>query len=195
MIKPCAPNSKTRAIEKDQASGPRAVSKLMPVVYDELRKLARHYLRRERAGQSLQATALVNEAYLRLKRDKRQPWQNRTHFLAIAANSMRQILVERARARKAAKRGGEQIRITLDEAVAAGGEREIDLLALDEALTRLAVIDPEEARIIELRFFAGLSIEEAAEALGISSATVKRGWNMARAWLKREMQGESQREV
>lgn len=167
----------------------------MPAVYDELRKLARHYLRRERAGQSLQATALVNEAYLRLKRDKRQPWQNRTHFLAIAANSMRQILVERARARKAAKRGGEQIRITLDEAVAAGGEREIDLMALDEALTRLAVIDPEAARIIELRFFAGLSIEEAAESLGISPATVKRGWNMARAWLKREMQEESRREI
>jgi RNA polymerase sigma factor (TIGR02999 family) len=195
MIKPCTTNSKTRAIEKDQAADPKAVSKLMPVVYDELRKLARHYLRRERAGQSLQATALVNEAYLRLKRDKRQPWQNRTHFLAIAANSMRQILVERARARKAAKRGGEQIRITLDEAVAAGGERELDLLALDEALTRLAVIDPEVARIIELRFFAGLSIEEAAEALAISPATVKRGWNMARAWLKREMQGESRREV
>jgi RNA polymerase sigma factor (TIGR02999 family) len=167
----------------------------MPAVYDELRKLARHYLRRERAGQSLQATALVNEAYLRLKRDKRQPWQNRTHFLAIAANSMRQILVERARARKAAKRGGEQIRITLDEAVAAGGEREIDLMALDEALTRLAVIDPEAARIIELRFFAGLSIEEAAESLGISPATVKRGWTMARAWLKREMQEESRREI
>jgi RNA polymerase sigma-70 factor (ECF subfamily) len=167
----------------------------MPAVYDELRKLARHYLRRERAGQSLQATALVNEAYLRLKRDKRQPWQNRTHFLAIAANSMRQILVERARARKAAKRGGEQIRITLDEAVAAGGEREIDLMALDEALTRLAVIDPEAARIIELRFFAGLSIEEAAESLGISPATVKRGWSMARAWLKREMQEESRRGI
>ena len=162
----------------------------MPAVYDELRRLARHYLRRERPGQSLQATALVNEAYLRLKKDKRQPWQDRTHFLAIAATSMRQILVERARARNAAKRGGAQIRITLDEAVAAGGEKSIDFLALDEALTRLSAMDPEPARIVELRFFAGLSIEESAEALEISPATVKRGWSMAKAWLKREMREE-----
>lgn len=169
---------------------PKAVSKLMPAVYDELRRLARHYLRRERPGQSLQATALVNEAYLRLKKDKRQAWQNRTHFFAIAATSMRQILVERARARNAAKRGGSQMRITLDEAVAAGREKSIDLLALDEALTRLAVMDPEQARIVELRFFGGLSIEETAEAMGISPATVKRSWSMAKAWLKREMQGE-----
>lgn len=160
----------------------------MPAVYDELRRLARHYLRKEQAAQSLQATALVNEAYLRLKRDKRQPWQDRTHFLAIAATSMRQILVERARARHAAKRGGSQIRITLDEAIADRREKSLDLLALDEALARLAEVDPEQARIIELRFFAGLSIEESAQAMGISPATVKRGWSMARAWLKREMQ-------
>jgi RNA polymerase sigma-70 factor (ECF subfamily) len=177
----------------DENAREKAVSKLMPVVYDELRKLARHYLRRERAGQSLQATALVNEAYLRLKKDKRQPWQNRTHFFAIAATSMRQILVERARARNAAKRGGEQVRITLDDAIAAEGEKSLDLLALDEALTRLAAFDPEQARIVELRFFAGLSIEESAEALGVSPATVKRGWTMAKAWLKRELQKEGAR--
>jgi len=165
----------------------------MPAVYDELRRLARHYLRRERPGQSLQATALVNEAYLRLKKDKRQPWQNRTHFFAIAATSMRQILVERARARNATKRGGEQVRITLDDAVASGGEKSLDLLALDEALTRLAGLDPEQARIVELRFFAGLSIEESAEALGVSPATVKREWTMARAWLKRELKKEGTR--
>jgi RNA polymerase sigma factor (TIGR02999 family) len=181
------------ASSKERAES-RAVSKLMPVVYDELRKLARHYLRHERPGQSIQATALVNEAYLRLKKDKQQPWQDRTHFFAIAANSMRRILVERARTRNAAKRGGSQIRITLDEGVAAGGERSIDLLALDEALTRLAALDPEQARIVEFRFFAGLSIEESAEALQVSPATIKRGWTMAKAWLKREMETTGRRE-
>jgi RNA polymerase sigma factor (TIGR02999 family) len=177
-------------VGKHVDSDPKAVSKLMPVVYDELRRLARHYLRRERPGQSLQATALVNEAYLRLKKDRRQPWQNRTHFFAIAAGSMRQILVERARARNALKRGGSRTRITLDEATAAGGEKSIDLLLLDEALTRLAALDPEQVRIVEFRFFAGLSIDESAEALGVSPATVKRGWTMAKAWLKREMERE-----
>ncbi len=189
MLKPIIPESEAKSTNEHEPSGHKAVSKLMPVVYDELRRLARHYLRQERTAQSLQATALVNEAYLRLKKDKKQPWQNRTHFLAIAATSMRQILVERARARNAAKRGGSQIRITLDEAIAAGTGKSLDLLALDEALTRLADIDPEQARIIELRFFAGLSIEDCADTMGISAATVKRGWSMARAWLKREMQG------
>ncbi len=173
----------------------KAVSRLMPVVYDELRRLARHYLAHEREGQSLQATALVNEAYLRLKKDKRQPWQDRTHFLAIAATSMRQILVERARARKATKRGGSRVRITLTDAVVPGGEKSFDLLVLDEALTRLSALDPEQARIVELRFFGGLSIEESAETLGISPATVKRGWSMAKAWLKRELQRKGGREA
>ena len=190
---PDSPKSKVPPLVNGGHAGDKAVSTLMPVVYDELRRLARHYLRRERPGQSLQATALVNEAYLRLKKDKRQPWQNRTHFFAIAATCMRQILVERARARNAAKRGGEQVRITLDDAVAAGGETSLDLLALDEALARLAVFDPEQARIVELRFFAGLSIEESAEVLGVSPATVKRGWTMAKAWLKRELQKEGTR--
>lgn len=176
------------------ASDSKAVSKLMPLVYDELRRLARHYLRRERPGQSLQATALVNEAYLRLRKGKQQPWQDRTHFFAIAANSMRQILVERARARNAAKRGGSKVRITLDHAIAGGGEKSVDLLALDEVLTRLAVMDSEQARIVEMRFFAGLSIEECAHAMDISPATVKRGWSMARAWLKREMESDARRE-
>jgi RNA polymerase sigma-70 factor (ECF subfamily) len=190
---PDSPQSRIPPLENGRHTADKAVSRLMPAVYDELRRLARHYLRRERPGQSLQATALVNEAYLRLKKDKRQPWQNRTHFFAIAATSMRQILVERARARNAAKRGGEQVRITLDDAVAAGGEKSLDLLALDEALARLAGLDPEQARLVELRFFAGLSIEESAEALGVSPATVKREWTMARAWLKRELQKEGTR--
>ena len=164
-----------------------AVSTVMPIVYNELRRLAGRYLRRERPGQTLQPTALVNEAYLRLLKDKKPHWQNRTHFLAIAALSMRQILVERARARAAAKRGGAAIRVTLDEGLAVNGEPSIDLVALDEALTRLALIDPQHARIVELRFFGGLTVEEGAEALEISPATVKRGWSMARAWLKREL--------
>jgi RNA polymerase sigma-70 factor (ECF subfamily) len=190
MLKPIIPEPEAKSANQQEPSGHKSVSKLMPVVYDELRRLARHYLRQERAAQSLQATALVNEAYLRLKKDKKQPWRDRTHFLAIAATSMRQILVERARARNAAKRGGSQIRISLNEAIAAGTGKSIDLLALDEALTRLAGIDPEQVRIIELRFFAGLSIEDCADAMGTSPATVKRGWTMARAWLKREMQRE-----
>lgn len=179
---------------QDSDAKAKDVSRMMPMVYDELRRLARHYLRRERPGQSLQATALVNEAYIRLRKDRQQPWQDRTHFFAIAANSMRQILVERARARNAAKRGGSKVRITLDDAIAGGGEKSIDLLVLDEALTRLAAMDSEQARIVEMRFFAGLSIEECAQAMEVSPATVKRGWSMARAWLKREMESDAGRE-
>ena len=172
----------------------KAPSKIMPVVYDELRRLARRYLKRERAAQSLQATELVNEAYLRLVKDKTRAWQNRTHFFAIAATSMRQILVERARARTASKRGGSKVRITLDDAIASGGQKSFELLALDEALNKLGDIDPQQARIVELRFFGGLTIEETAEALGISPATVKREWTMARAWLGHEVRGELRHE-
>jgi RNA polymerase sigma factor (TIGR02999 family) len=167
-------------------------AELMPQVYDELRRLAANYLRRERPGQTLQATALVHEAFLRLSQEKNRPWKNRTHFLAIAALSMRQILVQRARARYADKRGGENAeRITLDESVLAdrapastGG---IDVLALDAALARLATLDAQQAKIVELRYFGGLTVEEAAEALDISPATVKRHWTIARAWLKKEL--------
>ena len=127
----------------------KAPSKIMPVVYDELRRLARRYLKRERAAQSLQATELVNEAYLRLVKDKTRAWQNRTHFLAIAATSMRQILVERARARTASKRGGSKVRITLDDAIASGGQKSFELLSLDEALNKLGDIDQQQARIVE----------------------------------------------
>lgn len=165
----------------------------MPLVYDELRKLAASYLRRERPGQTLQATALVHEAYVRLISEKAHNWQNRTHFLAIAALSMRQILVQRARSRRAAKRGGDPARITLDEqllpAAAPSGADEIDLVALDAALDRLATLNQRQAKIVELRYFGGLGVEEAAEALGISPATVKRDWTLARAWLKRELAG------
>ena len=174
-----------------KAGDEKAVSQLMPLVYDELRRLAASYLRRERPGQTLQATALVHEAYVRLIGERAHNWQNRTHFLAIAALSMRQILVERARRRQAAKRGGDPERITLDDHVLgqapAHGEGQIDLVALDAALDRLAAEQPRQARIVELRYFGGLSVEECAEALHISPATVKRDWTVARAWLKRAL--------
>lgn len=170
---------------------PQSVDALLPLVYQELRRLAASYLRREKRGQTLQPTALVNEAYLRLLKDRPDRWQNRAHFCAIAAHSMRQILIERARARTAQKRGGERTRVTLDETLVAGGDRAIDLVALDDALERLAAVDPEQARLVELRFFGGLTVEETAEAMNISPATVKRHWTVARAWLARELEGLS----
>ena len=168
-----------------------APAELMPQVYDELRRLAANYLRHERPGQTLQATALVHEAFLRLSKEKNQPWKNRTHFLAIAALSMRQILVQRARARNAEKRGGGAEKIALDESVMADhaptGPAGVDVLALDTALEKLAALDPQQAKIVELRYFGGLTVEEVAEALEISPATVKRHWTVARAWLHKEL--------
>lgn len=164
---------------------------LLPIVYQELRRLAANYLRRERPGQTLQPTGLVHEAYLRLLKDRPGRWQNRAHFCAIAAHSMRQILIERARARGALKRGAAQPRVTLDETLVAGGEQSFDILALDAALEKLAALDAEQARLVELRFFGGLTVEETAEAMQISPATVKRHWAIARAWLARELEGNS----
>ncbi len=165
-----------------------ALEALMPLVYAELRRLAAHYLKGERPGQTLQPTALVHEAYLKLLKDRPERWQNRAHFCAIAAHSMRQILIERARARDAQKRGGGQPRVTFDEGLpAAAPDRGVDLIALDTALERLAALDEGQARIVELRYFGGLSIEETAEAMGISPATVKRHWAVARAWLAKEL--------
>ena len=162
----------------------------MPLVYNELRRLAARYVSRERPGQTLQATALVNEAFVRLAAERPRQFQNRTHFLAIAALSMRQILVQRARARHAAKRGGDPLRIELDDRLLpAVSEQhdEIDLVALDAALDRLAILDQRQAKVVELRYFGGLSVEEVGVALDISPATVKRDWTLARAWLKREL--------
>jgi RNA polymerase sigma factor (TIGR02999 family) len=159
----------------------------MPLVYDELRRVAARYINRERPGQTLQATALVNEAFVRLVNEKARGFENRAHFVAIAALSMRQILVQRARARRAAKRGGAPQRVTLDDALLAAEGTSIDILALDEALTRLAELDPAQARVVELRYFGGLTIEETAEAMRSSPATVKREWALARAWLKNEL--------
>jgi RNA polymerase sigma factor (TIGR02999 family) len=163
---------------------------LMPLVYDELRRIAARYISRERPGQTLQATALVNEAFVRLAAERPRDFQNRTHFLAIAALSMRQILVQRARARQAAKRGGAPQRITLGEQHhQVQAPADVDVLALDEALTRLAALDPELARVVELRYFGGLTVEETADVLNASPATIKRHWALARAWLKQAIEG------
>jgi RNA polymerase sigma factor (TIGR02999 family) len=165
-----------------------ALDRLLPLVFDELRRLAASYLRRERAGHTLQPTALVNEAYLRLVGQEGAQWQNRAHFFGIAANLMRQILVDHARQRAAEKRGGSQLqRLSLTQAERLVRQEELDVLALNEALERLAEFDEQQARIVEMKFFAGLTIEETAEVLGISHATVEREWKLARAWLRREL--------
>lgn len=166
------------------------VPDLMAVVYDELRRIASHYVSRERPGQTLQATALVNEAFVRLSSERRRTFAGRTHFLAIAALSMRQILVQRARARRALKRGAQPARVTLDERMLAEDGQSVDVLALDEALTRLAELDPEQARIVELRYFGGLTVEETADVVGVSPATIKREWTIARAWLRRVLDAD-----
>jgi RNA polymerase sigma factor (TIGR02999 family) len=175
---------------KEWSEGDRqALDELTPLVYEELRQQAARYLRKERPNHSLQATALINEAFLRLIDVKDVQWQNRAHFFAIAANLMRRILVDHARRRDDEKRGGSQVCLTLDEGLAWANEPDVDLLAIDEALDRLAVIDEQQARIVELRFFSGLTVEETATALGVSPKTVKRDWSVARAWLKREIGG------
>jgi RNA polymerase sigma factor (TIGR02999 family) len=161
---------------------------LIPLVYEELRRLARRHLRRERPDHTLQSAALVNEAYLRLIRQDQPQWQNRAHFFGVAAQLMRHILVDHARHRAAAKRGAGAPRLALDPEIALPRERDVNLVALDDALNQLAVLDPQQGRVVELRFFGGLSIEETAVVLGISPATVKREWATARAWLQREIQ-------
>jgi RNA polymerase sigma factor (TIGR02999 family) len=163
------------------------LTELMPLVYDELRRLAAHYLRHERPDHTLQPTALVHEAYLRLVDQTNVRWQNRAHFFGIAAKLMRQILVNHALAHRAAKRSGTAIKLTLDEAAGLSKQQDVDLVALDEALTRLAALGPQQGRIVELRFFGGLTIEETAEVLRISPASVKREWTMAKAWLHCEL--------
>jgi RNA polymerase sigma factor (TIGR02999 family) len=166
---------------------------LIPLVYDELRRLARRYLRRERPDHTLQSAALVNEAYLRLIRQEHPQWQNRAHFFGVAAQLMRHILVDHARNRAAAKRGAGAPRLTLDPDIALPRERDVDLIALDDALNQLAALDPQQSRLVELRFFGGLSIEETSVVLGVSPATVKREWATARAWLQREMRNKETR--
>jgi RNA polymerase sigma factor (TIGR02999 family) len=166
-----------------------ALEKLMPLVYDELHRLAQHYMRRERPGHILQTSALVNEAYLRLIDASQVNWQNRAHFYAVSAGLMRRILVDWARAYQSQKRGAGVPLASLDEGLDVGEER-LDLAALDDALKALAALDPRKSRVVELRFFGGLSVEEAAEALEVSPETVKRDWKLAKVWLLRELRGK-----
>jgi RNA polymerase sigma-70 factor, ECF subfamily len=173
-------------------SGDRdALEHLVPLVYAELRKIAARYLRGERPGHTLQPTALVNEAYVKLVDREAASWENRAHFLGCAATIMRNILVDHARARRASKRGGGRTNITLDDSVAITDERAVDVVALDEALVGLAKLNADQARVVELRYFGGLSIEETAETMGLSSATVRRHWTVARLWLRREIQRDA----
>ena len=167
-----------------------ALEQLTPLVYDELHRLARVYMAGERPNHTLETTALINEAYLRLIDWKNVQWQNRAHFYGVAANLMRRILIDFARSRNYAKRGGGVHPVDLDEAINTAQEKSAELVALDDALTSLEAIDPRKCRVVELRFFGGLSQEETAEALKISPRTVLREWNLARAWLHRELRAE-----
>ena len=162
-------------------------NKLLPMVYDDLHALAEKYLRAEPANHTLQPTALVHEAYMKLVDQTRVDWQGRTHFFAVGAQAMRRILVDHARRRRAAKRGGDRQRITVDEQLLAAGRRDEDVLALEEALEKLSDLDPQQARMVELRFFGGLNVAETATALGLSKRTAEREWNMVRSWLRREL--------
>jgi RNA polymerase sigma factor (TIGR02999 family) len=182
------PVSEKEMLQPGASNSALNLSKIMPAAYEELRRLARRYIAHERTGQTLQATALLNEAYIKLLKNKSPVWQNRAHFCAIAANAMRELLVERARAKAALKRGGSRVRVSLQDALFVKEAKEIDLLALHDALNHLAQFDSELARIVELRFFGGLTVEETAEALERSPATIKRGWSLARAWLRKELE-------
>jgi RNA polymerase sigma factor (TIGR02999 family) len=164
-----------------------ALNKLIPLVYGELHRLASRYLRRERPDHTLQTTALVHEAYLRLVDENNENWRNRVQFFAVASQLMRHILVDYARSHNAAKRGGNNVKISFDEAMIVSERRSWGLMALDEALNSLAAIDPAQSRVVELRVFGGLTVEETAEALGVSPRTVKREWSMAKAWLHRQI--------
>lgn len=166
-----------------------AFEQLVPIVYDELRRLARAFMRRQNPGHTLQTTALVNEAYIRLVDSDKVNWQSRTHFFAISAQLMRRILVDAARRRQSQKRGGDRVQITLDERIDIPLENETDMVALDEALKRLAEFSPRQCRIVELRYFGGLTEEQVAEVMEISARTVRRDWSLARAWLYRELTG------
>jgi RNA polymerase sigma factor (TIGR02999 family) len=191
MERPTPAAHRVTQLLMDWSSGNQAAhDELMRLVYDDLRRLARRYMRREAVGHTLQTTGLVNEAYLRLVDQKNVDWQNRQHFFCIAAQLMRRILVDHARMRRRAKRGGGVLQVSLNEAEATSGELRTDLLALDDALTELAEVDGRKSRIVELRFFGGLSIEETAEVLQVSPGTVMRDWTLAKAWLYRMVSNE-----
>jgi RNA polymerase sigma factor (TIGR02999 family) len=185
-----SPAEVTRLLGEYRRGDRGALERLLPLVYRELRRIAAGALRAERSGHTLQPTALVHEAYLRLADQKDVRWQNRAHFLGCAAQVMRHVLVDAARARRAGKRGGDAARVTLTDALGVAAEaRGLDVVALDDALRALAALDARQARVVELRYFGGLSIGEAAEVLGVSPATVSADWAVARTWLRRELRG------
>lgn len=184
-------NDLTRILSAIEQGDPHAADQLLPLVYDELRKLAAERIAQEKPGLTLQATALVHEAYVRLvDSDNAQLWDSRRHFFAAAAEAMRRILIDTARRKKAVKHGGQQQRLDFDDVEIAAAENSVDVLALDEALTRLASEDPVKAQLVTMRYFAGLSVQEAADALGISRATADRYWAYARTWLYCELGGD-----
>lgn len=190
MSEPSAQNV-TKLLVQWSKGDQRALAALVPLVYEELRRVARFYLRQEKQNHTLSSTALVHEAYLKLVNQKDVNWQNRAHFFGVASQMMRRILVDHARHDAYAKRGGGGLTLALEEAIATPRRREVDLVALDDALDSLAKLDERQSRMVELRFFGGLSIEETSEVLGISAPTVKREWASARAWLFREISGAS----
>jgi len=185
-------NQVTLLLSRWRAGDREALDALMPLVYEELRRLARHYLQGERPDHTLQSTALVHEAYVRLLGQNPPEWKGRAHFFGVAAKLMRQILVDHARTHRAAKRGGNSVKMTLVEGLLGHKGKDVDLLALDDALTNLAKLSPQQSDIVELRFFSGLTIEDTSEVLGISPATIKRNWTTARAWLFRELKQSEQ---
>ncbi len=178
----------TRLLDRARQGDRLATDALLPLVYDELRNLANRYLQSDNSGNTLQATALVHEAYLRLVGKDEAGWQSRAHFVGAAATAIRHVLIDHSRRRQRVKRGGGQRRVSLDEALAAVGGPDLDVLALDEALVRLAEIDAQKARIVELRFFGGLTVDETATVTGVSPRSVARDWRLARAWLRREIE-------
>jgi RNA polymerase sigma factor (TIGR02999 family) len=180
-----SPTEITQLLVRWREGDETALDKLIPLVYTELRRLAGHYMHQERPGHTLQTSALINEAYLRLIDHKNINWENRAHFFGVAAQAMRRVLVDYARSRRYIKRGGDVQMVPLDEAALVSRQKAADLVALDDALASLARIDPRKSRVVELRYFGGLSVEEAAEVLGISQATVMREWSTAKAWLLR----------
>jgi RNA polymerase sigma-70 factor, ECF subfamily len=185
-----APDEVTKLLKDWSAGDQSALDKLIPLVHDELRRLAHQHMRRERPGNTLQTSALVNEAYVRLVDQGQIEWESRAHFFGIAARLMRQVLVDQARRRNFAKRGGDAIRVSLDEATTAAEEQSANVMALDDALKILEKTDPRKSQIVELRFFGGMSIEETAAVLKVSPGTVMREWTFARAWLRKEMSAE-----
>jgi RNA polymerase sigma-70 factor (ECF subfamily) len=185
-----SPQSITQLLIEWRDGDETALDRLIPLVYDEMRRLARYYMRRERAGHTLQTTALINEAYIRLVDHKGMRWQNRAHFYAVAAQAMRRILVDNARSRHYAKRGGGARMVELDEAATVAQQQAAEMVALDDALNDLAMLDSRQSKTVELRYFGGMSVEETAEALGVSPVTVMRDWRAAKAWLLRSLSAE-----